>query len=48
MNSNKKSACGTATATSTMNNKIDLIISSVAKKIKCAVEKIKDIEKEKM
>jgi hypothetical protein len=34
MNSNKKSACGTATATSTKNNKTDLIISSAAEKIK--------------
>lgn len=34
MNSNKKSACGTATATSTMNNKTNLIISSAAEKVK--------------
>lgn len=34
MNSNKKSACGTATATSTKNNKSSLIISSAAEKIK--------------
>lgn len=34
MNSNKKSACGTATATSTKNNKTDLIISSATEKIK--------------
>lgn len=39
MNSNKKSACGTATATSTMNNKTDLIISFAAEKIKSHSEK---------
>jgi hypothetical protein len=43
MNSNKKSACGTATATSTMNNKTDLIIYSVAEKIKsCSGKSLKD------
>lgn len=43
MNSDKKSACGTATATSTMNNKTDLIIYSVAEKIKSHSGKNKDI-----
>lgn len=41
-NSNKKSACGTATATSTMNNKSDLIISSAVEKIKsCSGKKLR-------
>lgn len=42
MDSNKKSACGTATATSTKNNKSDLIISSAAEKIKsCSGKKLR-------
>ncbi len=41
--SNKKSACDTANATSTKNNKPDLIISSATEKIKlCNKKNLKD------
>lgn len=38
--SNKKSACDTANATSTKNNKPNSIISSATKKSSCATKKI--------